>query len=76
MPPHSKETELGSSDQEASPLAGKNTEVVLVTCLYMEVHPYSYFWWCGYFCGPWVSFFMTDEFSVRVTKITSRIGVS
>ena len=41
----------------------------------MEVHPYSYFRWCGYFQGPWVSFIVTDEFSVRVTKITSRIGV-
>ena len=28
-PPDSKETELGSSDQEASPSAGKNTRVVL-----------------------------------------------
>ena len=27
MPPHSKKTELGSSDQEASPSAGKNTRV-------------------------------------------------
>ena len=23
--------------------------VVLVPCSHMEVHPYSYFWWCGYF---------------------------
>ena len=30
MSPDSKETELGSIDQEASPSAGKNTEVVLV----------------------------------------------
>ena len=30
MPPDSKETELGSSNQEASPSAGKNTGVVLV----------------------------------------------
>ena len=28
----SKETELGNSDQEASPSAGKNTGVVLVPC--------------------------------------------
>ena len=74
--PDSKETKLGSSNQEASPSAGKNTGVVLVPCSRMEVRPYSYFWWCGYFWGPWVSFSMTDEFSVRVTKITSRIGVS
>ena len=76
VPPDSKETELGSSNQEASLSAGKNTGVVLVPCLHMEVHPYIYFEWCGYFCGPWVSFVTTDEFSVRVTKITSRIGVS
>ena len=31
MPPNSKETELGSSDQQASPSAGKNTGIVLVT---------------------------------------------
>ena len=36
----------------------------------MKVCPYSYFRWCGYFQGPSVSFVMTDEFSVRVTKIT------
>ena len=28
----SKETKLGSSDQEASPSAGKNTGIVLVPC--------------------------------------------
>ena len=32
MPPNSKETELGSSDQEASPSAPKNTGVILVPC--------------------------------------------
>ena len=44
----SNETELGTSDQE--PLsADKNTRIVLVPCLHMEVHPYSYSRWCGYF---------------------------
>ena len=43
---------------------------------HMEVRPYSYFQWCGYFWGPLVLFVMTDEFLVRVTKITSRIDVS
>ena len=43
MPPNSKEIELGSSNLEASPSAGKNTRVVLVPCLRMEVCPYSYF---------------------------------
>ena len=32
VPPDSKETELGSSDQEASPSADKNTGIVLVPC--------------------------------------------
>ena len=32
MLPDSKETELGRSDQEASPSAAKNTGIVLVPC--------------------------------------------
>ena len=44
--------------------------------LCLKVCHYSYFQWCGYFRGPWVSFDTTDEFSVRITKINSRIGVS
>ena len=36
--PGSKETEIESSDQEASLLAGKNTEVVLVPCPWKCVH--------------------------------------
>ena len=32
MPPDSKETKLGSSDQEASRSAGKNTGILLVPC--------------------------------------------
>ena len=66
VPPDSKETELGSSDQEASPLAGKNIGVVLVPCSRIEVRPYSYFRWWAYFRDPWVSFVTTDEFSVTV----------
>ena len=76
VPPDSTETELGSSNQKASPSTGKNTRVVLVPSSRMEVRPYNYFRWSGYFQGPWVSFVTTDEFSVRVSKITSRIGVS
>ena len=74
--PNSKETKLISSNQGASSSAGKNTRVIFVPCLHMEMHPDSYFQWCGYFLGTWVSFVITDELSVRVTKITSRIGVS
>ena len=60
-----KETALGSRNQQASTSAGKKNRVVLVPC------PCSYFWWCGYF--PRIPFATTDEFSVRVTKITSVI---
>ena len=41
-----------------------------------SVCPYSYFSRCGYFWDPWMSFVTTDELSVRITKITLRIGVS
>ena len=37
MPPDSKKTELGSSNQEVFPSAGKNTGVVLVPCSRMKV---------------------------------------
>ena len=39
VPPDSKETELGSSNQNASPSAGKNTGVVLVPCSRTEMRP-------------------------------------
>ena len=39
MPPDTKETELGISDQEASPSACKNTGVVLVPCLHRKCVP-------------------------------------
>ena len=42
--PDSKEIELESNNQEGSPSAGKNSRVVLVPYLHMEVHPYSF---CG-----------------------------
>ena len=48
LPDH-KEAKFGSSDQEVSPSASKNTGEVLVPCSCMEVCPYSYFWWCGDF---------------------------
>ena len=37
--------------------------------LRMKVCPYSFFWRCEYFQGPWVSFVMTDEFLVRVKTL-------
>ena len=32
VPPDTKDTELGSSDQEVSPSSGKNTRIVLMPC--------------------------------------------
>ena len=37
VPPVRRETQLGSSDLEASSSAGKNTDIVLVPCLPIEV---------------------------------------
>ena len=76
FPADSKETGLGSSNQEAFPSAGKNAGVVIVSCSRMEVWPHSYFWWFGYFWGSWVSFVTADEFFMRVIKITPKIVVS
>ena len=39
MLPDSKETQLGSNDQEASPSVGKNTGVVLGLCLAWKCVP-------------------------------------
>ena len=43
VPPDSKETEIGSSNQEASPSAGKNTGVVLVPYLTWKCVPTAIF---------------------------------
>ena len=71
--PDSEETELGSSNQEASSSTGKNTRVVLEPCSHMEVHPYSFFQWCGYVVP---GCHLLGQFSVRIAKISSRIGFS
>ena len=42
----------------------------------MEVCLYCYFRCCGYFWGLWMSFVKTDDFSMRVAKVTGRIDVS
>ena len=39
MPPDSKKTKLASSDQEASPSAGKNTGIVLVPFRVLKCGP-------------------------------------
>ena len=71
VPPDSKETELGISNQEASPSAGKNTGIVLVPCRVWKCVPTAISSSVDISEVPG-----TYEFLVRVTKITSRIGVS
>ena len=73
VPPDSKDTKLESSNQVASPSANKNTRVVLVLFLRMVVRPCSYFQFCEYFWGLWVSFVTTDEFSVSFRKINLKV---
>ena len=41
-----------------------------------EMCLYSFFHWSGYFWHAWMSFVATEEFSMRVTKITSRFNIS
>ena len=78
VPRDSNKTELENNDQQASPSAGKNIGVVLMSCRAWKCVPCPccYFRWCGYFRGPWVSFTTTNESSMRVIKIISKIGVS
>ena len=56
-----KETELESRNQEAFPSAGKNTGVVLVPSLCMEVCPYSHVRWCGFFRGCHLLWHMSSQ---------------
>ena len=78
VPPDNKETEhKSSSNQEASPSAGKNTGIVLVSCLTTRKCVYTAV--SGAVDIPEVPgyhFLRQIEFSVKVTKITSSIFVS
>ena len=72
--PDSKETNFGSSDQEASSSTGKSTGFVLVPCCTLKCVP------AGNSGGVGISkipgcHLLTDELSMRVAKITSRMGV-
>ena len=77
-----KETELRKSNQEFFPSAGGFSRSRykywghFSAMSRIDVCPYSYLHWRGYFGGYWVLFIKTGEFSVRVTKIVPRIGAS
>ena len=64
---------IRTGDQEASPSA--KTRGTFNAMLIMEKCPCINFQWFRYFQSPYMSFVMTDEFSVSVIKVTSRIGV-
>ena len=68
MASDNKDTELGSSNQGASPSAGKSTGVALVPCCTWKCIPTAN---SGgvYFQGSLVSFVTTDEFSVRSQQL-------
>ena len=70
----SKETKLGSSNQEASPSAGKNAGRVLVPCHAWKCVPIAISG--GVDISKVPKCHLLQQFSLRVTKITSRIGVS
>ena len=40
---------------------------------WMELCPYSYFWCCGYFWGPWVPFITTDSSQWGSQKLLHRL---
>ena len=74
--PDSKETKLGSSNQEASSSAGKNTGVDIVPCHAWKFVLTAIFGVVDISKVPGFLFITTDDFTVRVTKIISRIVVS
>ena len=66
VPPDSKETKLGSSFEEASPLPGKNTRIVLVPCRAWKCVPTAI---SGGVDKVPVCHLLRHEFSYRVTKL-------
>ena len=69
-----KETILRNSDQEAFPSAGKNTVIVLAPCHAWKCVPTALSGSIGISNVFGCQFLhKIDEFSVRVTKVTSRI---
>ena len=75
LPPVSKETKLGSNDQEASPSVHNNTRVVLVPCHAWKYVPTAISGGLGISKVPGCHL-LQHKFSVRVTIATSKIGVS
>ena len=55
-------------------LLHQQVKISAIMCI--EVCRNSNFQCCGYFWGHWVPFVTTDEYSLRVSQITWRIGVS
>ena len=73
---NSQETEFGSSDQEASPSAGKNTGVVLVTCCTWKSVPTAISGGVDISGALGCHLLRLMSFQWGLQKITSRIAVS
>ena len=67
--PDSKETELGSSNQEAFPSADKNSGKVLVLCCAWKCAPTVISGDVDIFEVPGCHLFVTHEFSVRSQRL-------
>ena len=75
VPPDSKESKLGSSDQETSSLVCKNTGVVLMPCHPWKSAHTAISSLADIFEVP-MYHLLQHEVSVRIRNINSRISVS
>ena len=74
--PESKETNLGSSNLRDFSISRQDYQSSF-SAMFIHGHAsLQLFWGVWILLIPWVSFVMTDEFSVRITKLASRIDVS
>ena len=72
MPPDSKETKLGSSNQKFSPSPGKKNRVVLTTCRTWKFVPTAIFGGGDTSEVPGCHLLRQQ---MKFTKITSKIGI-
>ena len=76
VPPDSKGTKLGSTDQKPSPSAGKNTRIVLVSCGARKCVPTAVSGGVDISEVPGCHLLRQMSSQWKVRKITSMIGVS
>ena len=66
-----QENKLRRINQEVSPLATKNTGLVSELCCILKWVPTAIYSGIDILVSPWVLFLTINEFSTRITKITS-----